>query len=102
MHERPRFPSRALLSWLAICAHIIAVGALLGLFKSLASKLGIVGADLAGIFVIGAVFLGRLYEWNRWRRGLAVERGRRNGLEPREGRGRQEDQFRWPRAEEVA
>jgi hypothetical protein len=92
-----------LLAWLAICAHLIALGALLGIFESLGLKLGMVGIDVAGIFVIWAVFLGRLYEWNRLRGVLVAERDQRRadpdaGVRAR----RHSDTFRWPQTEEAA
>ncbi len=65
MPRRPKFPGKALLAWLTVNAHVIVVGALFGVFKTTASKLGMAGFDASGIFIITALFLGRLYEWNR-------------------------------------
>ena len=65
MPKRPLFPGRALLGWLAINAHFIVVGALFGAFHSSVSKLGIAAFDAGGIVFIMALFVGRLFEWNR-------------------------------------
>jgi hypothetical protein len=100
MLERPLFPGRALLGWLTVNAHLIVVGALFGAFKSPASKLGIAGVDASGIFIITAFFLGRLYEWNRFK-SHSTSRRRSAAASDHGTRSRPEDHRR-ARAQEQA
>jgi hypothetical protein len=65
MPKKLRFPSRVLLGWLTVNAHLIVVGALFGLFTTTGAKLGIATFDAGGFCIISAVFLGRHIEWTR-------------------------------------
>lgn len=65
MPKRPRLPGPALLAWLTINAHVIALGALFGLYHSATFKLVIGGLDLFGFSAMLIFYLGRLREWDR-------------------------------------
>jgi hypothetical protein len=61
-----------LLAWLTINAHVIALGALFGVYHSAAFKLAIGAVDLFGFSAMLIFYLGRLREWDRLASHLSV------------------------------
>lgn len=69
MPKAPRAPGAALLAWLTITGHAIAIAASLG--ASLSVILILTSADILGVVAISAVYFGRAHEWRRIDRHFA-------------------------------